>query len=128
MIKKAITFFLAILSSCTFSQNITLAELVELHDSRLDQIEEKLTIKGWTFFVAEAPTEVYDMSSVAFSYSSADKSQFGFFTYMTGDIKRSVSVLTDSQNKYFEYLNDVKNLNAELLETFTSASGKIIKV
>ena len=76
----AFTFLL--ISNSVLSQNLTLAQILEIKKKDLGNAEEYLTAKGWEFKDAEEPT--YDkLGKATFTYNKSDMSDIAesFLTF-----------------------------------------------
>jgi hypothetical protein len=121
------SFFLGFIS---FSQNITLDDLISLRKKKLANLEETLTLKGWSFIRGNEP-EYENLGTATFAYkqSSFEDKAESFIIYMyseTSPTKR-INIQMHKKDKYNLFLARIKSLGCKLLESKIDA-GNIKKV
>jgi hypothetical protein len=113
-----------LISNSVLSQNLTIAQLLEIKKKDLGNAEEYLTAKGWEFNDAEEPT--YDkLGNATFTYNKAESFlQFYFSSY--SDITR-ISIQVNKKAKYNEYINAIKSYGCKLIDSKIEDGG-IVKI
>ncbi|MCB9823340.1 hypothetical protein H6802_00025 [Candidatus Nomurabacteria bacterium] len=124
----AFTFLL--ISNSVLSQNLTLAQILEIKKKDLGNAEEYLTAKGWEFKDAEEPT--YDkLGKATFTYNKSDMSDiaesFLTFFYSNYSDKTRISIQVNKKAKYNEYINAIKSFGCKLIKSKVE-NGNIVKV
>ena len=56
--------------SLSFSQNLTLDELISLRKKDLATVEEKLTLKGWSYIRGEEP-QIGNLGKATFAFNKS---------------------------------------------------------
>jgi hypothetical protein len=118
---------LALVTTSSFSQNLSLDQIVEIRKKNLVQAEEFLTQKGWDF---EDGVDSELFTIVYFNYKSKNKSgqivaNLDFISQgKTQKVRVSVTFL--SRDKYSEYINRINEFGCKLLESKIRDS-KLIK-
>jgi hypothetical protein len=124
----AFTFLL--ISNSVLSQNLTLAQILEIKKKDLGNAEEYLTAKGWEFKDAEEPT--YDkLGNATFTYNKSDMSDlaesFLTFFYSSYSDKTRISIQVNKKVKYNEYINAIKSYGCKLIDSKIEDGG-IVKI
>lgn len=116
--KKTYIFLLTIISYSSFSQNITVDELLNLRKDNLATVEEKLTNKGWDYSSGTAP--IGDrLGRAVFTYK---KPSFNNLTepligYYYNDNYKIVSFMYIKKELYISYLARIKALGFKLIKS-----------
>lgn len=113
----------------TYCQNLTLDELLGLRKKDLATVEEKLTLKGWSFIRGNEP-EYGSLGEAAFAYNKSsygDKAE-AFIRYLYSDSKdrKRIDVQISKKDKYNLYLARIKSLGCKLINSKIS-DGNIKK-
>ncbi|HFG0566808.1 hypothetical protein LIT56_11205 [Flavobacterium psychrophilum] len=118
--KKIIFLFIFLLSNLTFSQNVTLDELINLRSQNLNEIEEKLALKGWSYENGQEP-EGTKAGKVNFAYkkSQYDGTAVSFikYYYSNSSNTRRIDIQISSIDKYNQFLSRVKSLGCKLIDS-----------
>lgn len=119
-----------LISNSVLSQNLTLAQILEIKKKDLGNAEEYLTSKGWEFLEAEEPT--YDkLGNATFTYNKSDMSSraesFLTFFYSNYSDKTRISIQVNKKIKYTEYINSIKGYGCKLINSKVE-EGKIVKI
>lgn len=117
-------------SNNVLSQNLTLAQILEIKKKDLGNAEEYLTAKGWEFKEAEEPT--YDkLGKAIFTYNKSGMSNkaesFLIFFYDNYSDKTRISIQVHIKTKYNEYINAIKSFGCKLIKSKVE-NGDIVKV
>lgn len=125
-----LTFTFLLISNSVLSQNLTLAQILEIKKKDLGNAEEYLTAKGWEFKDAEEPT--YDkLGKATFTYNKSDMSDiaesFLTFFYSNYSDKTRISIQVNKKTKYNEYINAIKSFGCKLIKSKVE-NGNIVKV
>ncbi|MBE0662821.1 MAG: hypothetical protein IH597_10150 [Bacteroidales bacterium] len=111
------------------AQNLSLAQLLEIKKKDLGNAIEYLTLEGWEFFEAEAPTNG-GLGKVTFSYNksalSSTADSFFIYYYTSFPDMTWISIQVSKINKYNEYINSIKEYGCELISTEVK-EGRILK-
>lgn len=119
--KQFLLAFGFLLISCSvFSQNLTLAQVLEIKKKDLGNAEEYLTAKGWEFKKAVEPTDD-KLGSATFTYNKSDMSDlaesFLIYYYSSySDITR-ISIQINKKTKYNEYISAIKGYGCKLINS-----------
>lgn len=118
---------------CVFnvhSQNLTLAEILEVKKKDLGNAEEYLTAKSWEFLDADEPTDE-TLGTARFTYNKSYMPDFAesvlTFFYSSDSNKTRINIQVNKKNKYIEYLNSIKGYGCKLI-TSKVEDGKIVKI
>ncbi len=124
----AFTFLL--ISNCVLSQNLTLAQILEIKKRDLGNAEEYLTAKGWEFKEAKEPTND-KFGHATFTYNKSDMSDlaesFLNYYYSSYSDKTRISIQVNKKLKYNEYINSIKGYGCKLINSEIE-DGRIVKV
>lgn len=124
----AITFLLS--SQYVFSQNLTLAQILEIKKKDLGNAEEFLTAKGWEFKAADEPSS-NELGSATFTYNKSEMSDLAesFLTYYYSDYSEvtRVYIQVNKKLKYNEYINSIKSYGCKLINSEV-VTGRIVKI
>lgn len=117
-------------SNNVLSQNLTLAQILEIKKKDLGNAEEYLTAKGWEFKEAEEPT--YDkLGKAIFTYNKSGMSNkaesFLTFIYDNYSDSTRISIQVNKKTKYNEYINAIKSFGCKLIKSKVE-NGEIVKV
>lgn len=126
--KKIYILLLTIISYSSFSQNVTLDELLSLRKGDLATVEEKLTNKGWEYSNG-VESENDSLSHATFKYH---KSLYGngavsFITYIYSDDWKRINIQILKKDIYNSYVARIKSLGCKLIKSKIS-EGNIEKV
>ncbi len=124
-----ITFHL-IFSNSVISQNLTIAQILEIKKKDLGNAEEYLTTKGWEFNDAEEASSD-KLGKATFTYNKSEMSDLAesFLVYYYSsflDITR-IQIQVNSKVKYNEYINSIKGYGCVLINSEIK-DGRIVKV
>lgn len=130
MKKNLLMFTFLMISNSVFSQNLTLAQILEIKKKDLGNAEEYLTAKGWEFKDAEEPT--YEkLGKATFTYNKSDMSDkaesFLTFFYSQYSDKTRISIQVNKKIKYNEYISSIKSYGCKLINSKVE-NGDIVKV
>lgn len=123
-------FAFLLISNNVLSQNLTLAQILEIKKKDLGNAEEYLTSKGWEFLDAAEPTDG-QLGKATFTYNKSDSSDLAesFLTYLyssyTGNTRINIQV--NKKIKYNEYINTIKSYGCKLIDSKIE-EGKIVKI
>lgn len=125
-----LTFAFLLISNCVLSQNLTLAQILEIKKRDLGNAEEYLTAKGWEFREAEEPTND-KLGNATFTYNKSDMSDlaesFLIYYYSSYSDKTRISIQVNKKLKYNEYINSIKGYGCKLINSEIK-DGRIVKV
>ena len=128
--KKLFFLVMTFLSILGYGQNLSLSELISLRKMSLEDTETYLTNKGWNYKEGEEETNE-KLGSLTFVYGTNGDYEYAqsFLNkyYSSYVVENRISIQTNKQSKYLEYLNAVKGFNAILIFTGT-IDGNLIKV
>ena len=127
---KKLTLVFILIYSLSFSQNLTLDELIGLRKRDLATVEEKLTLKGWSFIRGEEP-ENGNLGKATFAYNKSsyeDKAE-SFINYLYSDIsdRKRIDIQIVKKEKYNLFLARIKALGCKLIDSNIS-DGNIKKI
>ncbi|WP_433812093.1 hypothetical protein [Flavobacterium johnsoniae] len=114
----------------TFSQNLSLDELISLRKKELSEIEEFLTNKNWSFLSAEEPEQdKLGLVTFAFDKSNYDDKAQSFLRYFYSDKSESkrIQIQVNKKEIYNSYLTKLKSLEYKIINSKIE-NGKIIKI
>ncbi len=119
-----------IIGNCALSQNLTLAQILEIKKMDLGNAEEYLTAKGWEFKNAEEAT--YEkLGNATFTYNKSDLSDlaesFLTFLYSSYSDRTRISIQISKKVKYNEYMNSIKGYGCKLVDSKIE-DGRIVKI
>lgn len=121
-------FFLSL--STSFSQNLTLDELISLRKKQIANVEEFLNAKNWNFMSSSQPYET-TLGNVVFAYkkNAYDDSAQAFIKYFYNDDFSTVRVNIQVAKKetYNSYLARLKSLGCKLINS-SIKDNEILKV
>lgn len=125
-----LAFTLLLISNSVLSQNLTLAQILEIKKKDLGNAEEYLTAKGWEFLDAEEPT--YDrLGKATFTYNKSEMSSraesFLTFFYASYSNKTRINIQVNKKIKYNEYINSIKGYGCKLINSKVE-DGRIVKI
>ena len=119
-----------LISNCVLSQNITLAQILEIKKKDLGNAEEYLTAKGWEFNEAEEPT-IDKLGNATFTYNKSDMydlaESFLVYYYSNYSDKTRIWIQVNKKVKYTEYINSIKGYGCQLINSKVE-NGKIVKI
>lgn len=127
---KKVTLMFILIYSLSFSQNITLDELISLRKRDLANVEEKLTLKGWSYISGEEPQDG-NLGKATFAYNKSayeDKAE-SFINYLYSDIsdRKRIDIQIVKKEKYNLFLARIKALGCKLIDSNIS-DGNIKKI
>ena len=127
---KTFTSLLILIYSLSFSQNLTLDELIGLRKKDLATVEEKLTLKGWSYIRGEEP-QIGNLGKATFAYNKStyeDKAE-SFINYLYSDVtdRKRIDIQIVKKEKYNLFLGRIKALGCKLIDSNIS-DGDIKKV
>lgn len=127
---KKLTLVFILIYSLSFSQNLTLDELISLRKRNLATVEEKLTLKGWSFIRGEEP-QSGNLGKATFAYNKSsyeDKAE-SFINYLYSDFseRKRIDIQIVKKEKYNLYLARIKALGCKLIDSNIS-EGNIKKI
>ncbi|GHC52675.1 hypothetical protein [Ulvibacter litoralis] len=115
------------------SQNLTVNQLLELSESNLAEVQEKLTADKWYFFHGRDASE-RRFGDVKFVYDTPDLNNPGngakyFLYYYYSDFEKAKAVEISFRIKeaYDLYVKQIENLKFKLVSS-TTEKGNILKV
>lgn len=112
------------------SQNLTLAQILEVKKKDLGNAEEYLTAKGWEFLDAEEPSDE-QLGKASFTYNKSSMSDLAesFLTYFYSSYsdKTRIWIQVNKKIKYTEYINSIKGYGCKLINSKVE-NGKIVKI
>ena len=119
-----------LISNSVLSQNLTLAQILEVKKKDLGNAEEYLTAKGWEFKDAEEPT--YEkLGKATFTYNKSDMSDlaesFLTYYYSSNSENTRISIQVNKKIKYTEYINSIKGYGCKLIDSKIE-EGRIVKI
>jgi len=119
-----------LISNSVLSQNLTIAQLLEIKKKDLGNAEEYLTAKGWEFKDAEEPT-YGKLGNATFTYKKSDISDlaesFLILYYSSYSDKTRISIQVNNRIKYNEYMNAIKGYGCKLIDSKIE-EGIIVKI
>jgi hypothetical protein len=123
-------FAFLLISNSVLSQNLTLAQILEIKKKDIGNAEEYLTAKDWEFKNAEEPT--YEKLGFAcFTYNKSEMSDlaesFLTFYYSSYSDKTRISIQVNKKIKYNEYINSIKSYGCKLIDSKIE-EGRIVKI
>jgi hypothetical protein len=125
-----ISFAILLVSENVLSQNLTLAQILEIKKKDLGNAEEYLTAKGWEFKEAEEPTSER-LGNATFTYKKSNMSDlaesFLIYYYSRYSKKTRISIQVNKKVKYNEYINSIKGYGCKLINSEIE-DGNIVKV
>jgi len=127
---KTFTLVFILFYSLSFSQNLTLDELISLRKKNLALVEEKLTLKGWSFISGEEPQNG-NLGNATFAYNKStyeDKAE-SFIKYFYSEIseRKRIEIQIVKKEKYNLLLGRIKSLGCKLINSNIS-DGNIKKI
>jgi hypothetical protein len=121
---------LFLINNLVISQNLTLAQLLEIKKKDLGNADEYLTTKGWEFKGAEEPSDE-KLGSVTYTYNKSEMSEMAesFLKYLYSDYndKVRITIQINNKTKYNEYINSIKNFGCKLIKSKVEG-GRIVKI
>jgi hypothetical protein len=125
-----LAFAFLLISQNILSQNLTLAQILEVKKKDIGNAEEYLTAKGWEFMEAEEPTNE-KLGYATFTYNKSNMSDlaesfFSFYYSSYSDEKR-IFIQVNNKAKYNEYMNSIKGYGCKLIDSKIE-DGKIVKI
>lgn len=128
---KTILAFLFIFSGLmSFSQNLSLDELISLRKKELVDVEEFLTNKNWSLLSAEEPND-NKMGIIVLAYNKSnydDKAQsFIKYYYSNKSKNKRLNIQVNKKDIYNLYLTKLKSLGYKILNSKIE-NGEIIKI
>ena len=128
--KTLLNLILVLSLSNSFSQNLTLDELISLRKKQIASVEEYLNAKNWNFLSAAQPYET-TLGDVVFVYkkNEYDDSAQAFIKYFYNDDFSTVRVNMQVARKeiYNLYLARIKSLGCKLIKS-SIEDNEIIKI
>jgi hypothetical protein len=121
---------LLLITNSVLTQNLTLAQILEIKKKDLGNAEEYLTAKGWEFLEAEEPT--FDRLGIAtFAYNKSEISRsaesFLTFFYSSYSDQTRINIQVNNKTKYNEYINSIKGYGCKLINSKVE-DGTIVKI
>ena len=124
-----IKIFVALLlfSLTSYSQNLTLDEVVSLRKKNIASVEEFLTAKNWSYIGSNA-AQFGNLGNASFAYSKSnydDKAEAFidyYFSENTG--RRRISLQVHKKDKYNLYLARIKYFGCKLIKSKISDNEK----
>lgn len=128
--KIKLTLVFILIYTLSFSQNLTLDELIGLRKRDLATVEEKLTLKGWSFIRGEEP-QSGNLGKATFAYNKSsyeDKAE-SFINYLYSDFsdRKRIDIQIVKKEKYNLFLARIKALGCKLIDSNIS-DGNIKKI
>ncbi len=128
--KTNIAILLLFFCLTSYSQNLTLDELIRLRKKDIAGVEEFLTAKNWSFLSSEEPKSD-TLGSATFAYGKNDyddKAQsFIIYYYSDNSWFKRIFIQVVSKEKYNFFLARIKSLGCKLIDSSIS-DGRIKKV
>ena len=119
-----------LISNSVLSQNLTLAQILEIKKKDLGNAEEYLTSKGWEFSDAVEPSDG-QLGKATFTYNKSNTSDLAesFLTYLYSDYTGNtrIDIQVHKKIKYNEYINSIKGYGCKLIDSKIE-EGRIIKI
>jgi tetratricopeptide (TPR) repeat protein len=126
--KKIYILLLTIISYSSFSQNVTLDELLSLRKGNLATVEEKLTNKGWDYSSGtESETDKLEHATFTYHKSSYGNGAESFIFYSYNEDWKRIGIQILKKDIYNSYLARLKSLGCKLIKSNIS-EGDIEKV
>ena len=121
-------YVLFLISSISYSQNLTIAEIAMLRNKNVAELEEYLTTRDWTYLSGEAPSE--QLGKVFFVYQKSEYNDRGqsfiyYFYSDDSDLKR-LEIQVFKKEIYSAYLKQLSALGCKLI-TSKVIDGNIVK-
>lgn len=127
---KIFTLVLILIYSLSFSQNLTLDELISLRKKDLATVEEKLTLKGWSYIRGEEP-QIGNLGKATFAFnkSTYDDKAESFINYFYSNLfeRKRIDIQIVKKEKYNLFLARIKALGCKLIDSNIS-DGNIKKI
>jgi hypothetical protein len=125
-----LVFAFLLTSNSILSQNLSLAQILEIKKKDLGNAEEYLTAKGWEFKNAEEETSD-KLGKATFTYNKSDMSDmaesFLTFFYSNYSNKTRINIQINKKIKYNEYINSIKGYGCKLIKS-KIVDGSIVKI
>lgn len=119
---------ITIISYTSFSQNVTLDELLNLRKENLATVEEKLTNKGWDYSSGtESESDVLEHATFTYKKSFDGNKAESLIVYISDENWQRISVHISNKVIYNSYLVRIKSLGCKLIKSKIS-NGAIEKV
>lgn len=126
--KLLVTLILSIYSTISFSQNLTFEDFIGLRKKNLADIEESLSMKGWSLYTDENSTND-DLVIFAYrrnEYNKHADSFLSYYNYENNDSKR-VHIQIRNKQIYSNYIARLKINGFKLIKNLLK-DNKIEKV
>ena len=121
---KRILFLLLIIPCFSFSQNLSMSELLSLRKNNIGLIEEYLTSKKWNFIGSD--DLMINFSYNQENYGKAAESFIKIYYYQDDSNLNWLSIQIHKKEKYTEYLNALKSFGCVLIDSKVK-DGKLVK-
>lgn len=131
MKKICYTLLVLLLFTSSYSQNLTLSELLSLRKKNLAEVEEYLTAKGWEYSSSKEVDEI-EMESISFAYkndytNNEEKAESFLGYYYHSVFPSRISIQIHRREKYLQYITAVKKYNPKLIKSYTT-DDSVVKV
>ena len=124
--KIKIFILLSLFSLTSYSQNLTLDEVVALRKKDIANVEEFLTAKNWSYIGSNAP-QSDNLGNARFAYGKSnydDKAEaFIKYLYSENTGRKRISLQIHKKDKYNLYLARIKTLGCKLIKSKISDNG-----
>jgi hypothetical protein len=124
--KIKVLLLLLLFSLTSYSQNLTLDEVVGLRKKNIANVEEFLTAKNWSYIGSNEP-ESDKLGNARFAYgkSSYDDKAEAFIKYLYSENtgRKRISFQVHKKDKYNLYLTRIKSLGCKLIKSKISDGG-----
>ncbi len=125
--------FILIISSpiFSFSQKVSIDEIIALRIKSLANVEEYLTVKGWQLTEANEPIDGrLGWATFAYEKSSISDKALSFITYYydnNSSIFNRINIQVNSSSVYSSFISRLKTLGYKVSSSNVS-EGKIVKI
>ena len=117
---------LLLFSLTSYSQNLTIDEVVALRKKNIANVEEFLTAKNWSYIGSNAP-QSGNLGNARFAYgkSNYDDKAEAFIKYLYSETtgRKRISLQIHKKDKYNLYLARIKTLGCKLIKSKISDNG-----
>ena len=117
---------LLLFSLTSYSQNLTIDEVVALRKKNIANVEEFLTAKNWSYIGSNAP-QSGNLGNARFAYGKSnydDKAEaFIKYLYSENTGRKRISLQIHKKDKYNLYLARIKTLGCKLIKSKISDNG-----
>lgn len=117
--KTLFTLFFLTIRLISYSQNLTLEELLALRKKDLPTAEEYLTMKKWQFISSSNQNNVFYKGSFAYNKNSFDDSAESFISLYTSEQpkRNRLDIQIHKTEKYNSYITRIKVLGCKLIDS-----------